>query len=161
MNEDLCMMNGGRGGPPISGPLSHHHHQQPHQTPTSNLKIQQQQQPATGCQCCFSYNQQFDHQRNSQHNLSYYQPTASYSVCHNNWYNNNTEYGIYENYQENQSHTQTTSWPQNNKNTSPMWSSSNEYNDYNYSYPTPPTPAGSTISAASGSSGTYLFKMIK
>ena len=159
MNEDLCMMNGGRGGPPISGPLSHHHHQQPHQTPTSNLKIQQQQ-PATGCQCCFSYNQQFDHQRNSQHNLSYYQPTASYSVCHNNWYNNNTEYGIYENYQENQSQTQTTSW-QNNKNTSPMWSSSNEYNDYNYSYPTPPTPAGSTISAASGSSGTYLFKMIK
>ena len=157
MNEDLCMMNGGRGGPPISGPLSHHHHQQPHQTPTSNLKIQQQQ---AGCQCCFSYNQQFDHQRNSQHNLSYYQPTASYSVCHNNWYNNNTEYGIYENYQENQSQTQTTSW-QNNKNTSPMWSSSNEYNDYNYSYPTPPPPAGSTISAASGSSGIYLFKMIK
>ena len=155
MNEDLCMMNGGRGGPPISGPLSHHHHQ-PHQTPTSNLKIQQQQQPATGCQCCFSYNQQFDHQRNSQHNLSYYQPTASYSVCHNNWYNNNTEY-IYENYEnQSQTATTTTSW-QNNKNTSPMWSSSNEYNDYNYSYPPPPTPAGSTISAASGSSGTKII----
>ena len=133
-------MNGGRGG--LNPPISHHQPNGP------NLKVQPAQNQ--GCQCCFSYNQQYDHHRNSQHNLGYYQPSQSYSVCQNHWYNNNTAEYIYENY-ENQS--QNTSWQGNNKNTSPMWSSSSEYNDYNYSYPTPPTPAGSTISAASGSSG--------
>ena len=150
MNEEICLMNGGRGGPPPPIVGSHHQPNGPH------LKVQPQAS-SHGCQCCFSYNQQYDHHRNSQHNLGYYHH-SQYSVCQNNWYNNNTEY-MYENY-ENQSQQSTTaisSWQANNKNTSPMWSSSSEYNDYNYSYPTPPTPAGSTISAASGSSGKYFL----